>query len=98
MPSVAPPPAPPAPAAPPPPRRGDALGHGVAALVLAIAGLSLVPVLGSVLAVVFGPLGLSAARDDPSGRGRGLALAGLILGVAGCVTWAGLALWAAAGR
>jgi uncharacterized protein DUF4190 len=39
--------------------------------------------LGSVLAVVFGHIALGEIRRDPSLRGRGLAIAGLVIGYVG---------------
>lgn len=53
----------------------------IASLVLGIVGVPLcflfVP---SLLAVIFGFVGLSQIKQDPTQRGRGLAIAGLILG------------------
>jgi hypothetical protein len=55
---------------------------GVAALVLAIAGVTLVPGIGSILGVVFGHLGLKAAKEGRADN-RGVALAGVIVGYVG---------------
>jgi hypothetical protein len=53
----------------------------VASLVLGLVGLPLcflfVP---SILAVIFGIVGLNQIKNDPMQTGRGLAIAGLILG------------------
>lgn len=53
----------------------------VASLVLGLVGLPLcflfVP---SLLAVIFGIVGLNQIKSDPTQSGRGLAIAGLILG------------------
>lgn len=54
----------------------------IASLVLGIVGLVLcctfVP---SLLAVVFGAIGMNQCKNDPTYTGRGMAIAGLILGV-----------------
>ena len=64
-------------------------GKATASLVLGIVGLILIPILPSILAIVFGG---SAKREiDGSGGslgGRGLATAGIVLG------WIALAIWA----
>ena len=39
--------------------------------------------IGSILAVIFGHVALSQIRKDPSIRGRGMAIAGLVLGWVG---------------
>jgi len=39
--------------------------------------------LGSILAVIFGHVALSQIQKDPSIRGRGMAIAGLVLGYVG---------------
>ena len=61
-------------------------GFAIAALVLGILGWSLLPVLGSVGAIVFGHLARAQIRRQPA-DGDGLALAGLLLG------WIAVALW-----
>lgn len=72
--------------------RADALppvaGQATASLVLGIVGLVVVPLLCSVLAVVFGAVGLSRIRDNPGMRGRSSAMWGLWLGIVGLVAWA----------
>jgi len=64
-------------------------GKATAALVLGILGLVLIPIIPSILAIVFGN---AAKREiDASGGtlgGRGSASAGVVLG------WVALALWA----
>lgn len=53
----------------------------IASLVLGLVGIPLCFVfIPSVLAVVFGFVGLSQIKQDPSQRGRGMAIAGLVLG------------------
>jgi hypothetical protein len=64
---------------------------GIAALVLGIVGLlaSLVPCVGmfaiplTLLAVLFGALGLRRPKDGTQAPGRGMAIAGLVCGVLG---------------
>ena len=61
-------------------------GNAIASLVLGIAGLVILPIVPSILAIV---LGRSAERDiagDASLGGEGLAKAGIVLG------WVGIAL------
>ena len=82
--SPAPAPVPPAP--PPPPVVGYAAspqtsGMAIASLVMGIVGWTLLPLVGSILAIVFG----YAARRDIRSRpdeltGEGMAIAGLVLG------------------
>ncbi|SED83312.1 DUF4190 domain-containing protein [Jiangella alba] len=55
-------------------------GLAVASLVLGILWLGW---LGSLLAVIFGHVALGKMRRDPSVGGRGLAIAGLVLGYIG---------------
>lgn len=71
-------------------------GMAVTALVLGIAGFCLWVVLGpftfvsSILAIVFGALGIAQCNRDPMLGGKGMAIAGLVLGA----VQAGLALLA----
>lgn len=74
----------------PPPQLTNRLA--TASLVLGIVGAVVALFtfgIPSILAVVFGHLSLSQIRRDPSQRGRGMAIAGLVLGY---VVIAGLAL------
>lgn len=76
---------PPWPAAPPPvqpPRRGN--GAAVVSLVLGIFGC--IPEVTGVLAIILGVIGLRRARD-PNVGGKGLAAAGLTLGIVSVVLW-----------
>ena len=77
----------PAPVVPPPPRVVDyttspqTSGMAIASLVMGIVGWTLLPLVGSILAIVFG----YAARRDIRSRpdeltGEGMAIAGLVLG------------------
>ncbi len=73
---------PPAPAAP-------TNGMAVAALVLGIAGLTVLPGLGSILALAFGYSGRSEIRASGGAEtGEGMAVAGIVLG------WVGVAVGA----
>lgn len=66
------------------PRTSEA---AVASLVCGLLGC--IPAVTSMAAIVLGIVGLRAARR-PNVRGRGLAIAGLVLGVFGLVSWAGI--------
>ncbi len=59
-----------------------------AALTSIICGALLcIPLITSIPAVIFGIVGLNKARREPQAGGRGLAIAGLILGVIGIAGW-----------
>jgi hypothetical protein len=77
----------PVPAAPPPPPHAPprTSGLAVAALACGIAGLTLLPVLASIAAVVLGIMARDELRRDPTLGGDGMATAGLVLG------WIGVA-------
>jgi hypothetical protein len=97
-PPVPPPTGPPVGAIPPPPAPGTPLppsvayprhtnGYAIAAMVLGIAGFVAIPLLGHILAVVFGYIGKGQIdRSSGAEEGRGMAIAGLVLG------WIGIAL------
>lgn len=64
-----------------PPQPGRTNGMSIASLVLGLVGLPLCFLLvPSLLAVIFGFVGLSQIKNDPSQRGRGMAIAGVVLG------------------
>lgn len=64
-----------------PPRPAKNNGMAVASLVLGLVGLPLCFLfIPSLLAVIFGIVGLNQIKSDPSQSGRGLAIAGLTLG------------------
>lgn len=70
-----------------PPASGNKNGLGVAALVLGLVGLLggfIIPFsgLGSILAIIFGAIGLKRVKRGEANN-RGMALAGLWLGIAG---------------
>ena len=83
-PQYAPPPGYPTPGYPP--SRPNS-GLAVTSLVCGIAGLvlvwALIPLLASIAAVITGHLALTQIRRNPMLGGRGMAIAGLILGYAG---------------
>lgn len=68
-------------------------GWSIAALITGIVGFCL-PVLGGLLAVLFGFLGIKRAKT--ANNGKGLAITGLVLGILSIGVWAllGGALWA----
>ena len=59
-------------------------GMGTAALTLGIVGLFAIPLVASVLAIIFGNIGMSRA-DAGIATNRGAAKAGFILGIVGLV-------------
>lgn len=76
----APPPSPPQPAYPPL-AAPQTSGMAVAALVMGIGGLTLIPLVGSILALIFGYMARKDIRQRPDEvTGDGLALAGIVMG------------------
>ena len=67
----------------PPARRSN--GWGIASLICGILGC--VPFLTGALAVIFGIVGIRKARDPQVG-GKGLSIAGLVLGIVSIILWA----------
>lgn len=54
----------------------------IASLVLGLVAIPLCFLfIPSILAIVFGAVGINQIKADPSQRGRGLAVAGLVLGI-----------------
>ena len=82
-------PAPAAAPAPPPSAvaRGTRTnGMSIAALILGILGIiSFWPL--SILAIIFGAIGISQINKDPSLKGKGMAVAGLVMGIAAIAIW-----------
>jgi uncharacterized membrane protein YvbJ len=74
-----------APAAPAPRAVGEkrTSGMAIASLILGILGISL-------LAIIFGGIGISQTGKDPNLKGRGMAVAGLVLGILGFI---GIIFW-----
>ena len=60
-------------------------GLAVASMVLGIVWIYWV---GSVLAIIFGHIALSQIRKNPNLRGRGMAIAGVVLGYVGMAVFA----------
>jgi len=58
-------------------------GMAIAALIMGILGISL-------LAIIFGGIGISQTGKDPNLKGRGMAVAGLVLGILGMI---GVIFW-----
>jgi hypothetical protein len=73
-------------------------GMAIAALVMGIAGFVFFGFLG-ILAIIFGGIGLSQINKDPSLKGKGMAVAGLVLGIiatVGGIIWIiAVTLWSA---
>ncbi|MBA7594356.1 hypothetical protein ES703_01297 [subsurface metagenome] len=93
--------APKAPAAAPAPAPRAAAGtrtsgFAIAALITGIVGLlSFGPL--AILAIIFGAIGISQTNKDPNLKGKGMAVAGLVLGIIACVGWViGIIWWSAA--
>lgn len=89
---------PPQPAPPPPPAYqvpyGKTNGFAIASLVLGIVGMVGLWLIGPILALVFGYMG--KGHIDRSGgleQGRGLAIAGIVLGWVGIVWSIAMAIW-----
>jgi hypothetical protein len=87
--TLPPPPPPPEPPGPSIRAMGAAVptnGMAVASLILGIAGLSVVPVIGSVLALILGYMAKRDIRQRPTETtGEGLATAGVVMGWIGVV-------------
>jgi hypothetical protein len=77
-------PPPPPPSAPPRPTYAPALrtsGMAIASLVMGVVGWTLLPLIGSILAIIFGYAARKEIRQRPNElSGEGIALAGLVLG------------------
>ena len=61
-------------------------GIAIAALVMGIAAFVVFGPL-AVLAIIFGAIGISQANKDPSLKGKGMAVAGLVLGIIAVAGW-----------
>jgi hypothetical protein len=67
------------------PRRSN--GPAIASLVLGIVGC--VPFISGLLAIILGIIGIRKTRD-PAVGGKGMAIAGIILGILSILSWVGL--------
>ena len=71
-------------------RNSQADNLAVWGFVTSLAGFFLVPVLGSIAGVVLSAVALDKMRDNPTAhRQRGLAIAGLVIGIVGLAFWTG---------
>ena len=61
-------------------------GMAIAALIIGIAGFIFFGPLG-ILAIIFGAIGISQINRDPNLKGKGMAVAGLVLGIISGVFW-----------
>jgi uncharacterized membrane protein YvbJ len=72
-------------AAPTPAATGERTsGMAIAALIMGILGFLFFGLL-SILAIIFGAIGISQTNKDPYLKGKGMATAGLVLGIIGIV-------------
>jgi Domain of unknown function (DUF4190) len=70
------------------PRPAETSGKAIAALVLGIAGVLVVPVICSILAIVLGRQAKREIDADPRLGGEGMATAGTVLGIIGLCLFA----------
>ncbi|MGM1016236.1 MAG: DUF4190 domain-containing protein [Actinomycetota bacterium] len=61
-------------------------GLALTSMITGIVGWILIPILASIVAIVTGHMGLNQLRQKPAG-GRGMAIAGLILGYSAIALW-----------
>ncbi len=80
-----------APAAAPAPAKTAAAGEKTSGLAIAalVMGIAAFVVFGplAVLAIIFGAIGISQANKDPNLKGKGMAVAGLVLGIIAVAGW-----------
>ena len=80
-----------APAAAPAPAKRAAAGEKTSGLAIAalVMGIAAFVVFGplAVLAIIFGAIGISQANKDPNLKGKGMAVAGLVLGIIAVAGW-----------
>lgn len=74
------------------PQQGRTSGLAIASMVL---GIVWVYWLGSILAIIFGHVAISQMRRDPNLRGKGMAIAGIVLGYVGVAIFVLAILFAA---
>ncbi len=55
-------------------------GFAIASLVLGILGWTFIPIVSSIIAIIFGAIGISRTKPGSNIQGRGMAIAGLVLG------------------
>jgi hypothetical protein len=66
-------------------RPGQTNGKAIVSLVLAIVGLFIIPIILSVLAIIIGWAALTDIDRHPTTGGKGLAIAGIVIGLIGLV-------------
>ena len=66
-------------------------GFAITALILGIISLLLSPL--SILAIIFGGVGIGQTGPNSNYKGRGMAIAGLVLGIVAIVLWVGILIW-----
>jgi len=73
----------------PPPQPGERKisGMAVASFVLSLCGFFCAGFILGLLAVIFGGVALSAINKDPRLGGKGLAIAGLVIGIIDLAVW-----------
>jgi hypothetical protein len=64
---------------------GPLEGFAVASLVCGIGAFFLIPIVGSILAIIFGHIATARIAEDPRLKGKELARAGIIIGWVGIV-------------
>jgi len=62
-------------------------GMAVTSFVLSLVGILFLGAVLGVLAVIFGALALNAIAKDPQLKGKGLAIAGLVIGIVEAAVW-----------
>jgi hypothetical protein len=67
-------------------------GLAVASLVLGIVGIFLNFL--SILAIIFGGVAIAQTSKNPNLKGKGMAIAGLILGIIIVISWIAILVWA----
>jgi ribosomal protein L40E len=70
-------------------------GMAITSLVTGIAGFLFYPV--AVIAIIFGAIAMGQINKDPTLKGKGMAITGLVLGIVVCAIWIiTLVFWGAA--
>ncbi len=64
-----------------------AQGFAIVGMVTGLVSLFLLPGLFGILAVIFSSIALKRIKKNPGQKGKGMAIAGLILGIAGITWW-----------
>ncbi len=84
-------PPPTAPANNSPAKTSSNSGFAIASLVCSLVGVVFLPIIGGLLGIILGAAALTQIRiSNPRVQGRGLALAGIIVGAVSVVLWVGV--------